>query len=46
MGYVILKLVLFDILGNKDMVKVKTVVIILKILGNFIVHRNFGNLFI
>ena len=26
------------------MVKIKTVVIILKILANFIVHRNFGNL--
>ena len=26
------------------MIKIKTVVIILKILANFIVHRNFGNL--
>ena len=26
------------------MVKIKTVVIILKILANFIVHRNFGDL--
>ena len=32
------------ILQNKDMVKIKTVVNILKILANFIVHRNFGNL--
>ena len=28
------------------MVKIKTVVIILKILANFIVHRNFGNLYL
>ena len=28
------------IVQNKDMVKIKTVVIILKILANFIVHRN------
>ena len=41
MGYVILKLVFFwIILQNKDMVKIKTVVIIVKILANFIVHRN------
>ena len=44
MGYVILKLVFFwIILQNKDMVKIKTVVIIVKILANFIVHQNFGN---
>ena len=40
MGYVILKLVFLIILQNKDMVKIKTVVIIVKILANFIVHRN------
>ena len=44
MGYVILKLVFLIILQNKDMVKIKTVVNILKILANFTVHRNFGNL--
>ena len=36
MRYVILKLVLFDDLQNKDMVKIKTVVIILKMLANSI----------
>ena len=30
------------ILQIKDMVKIKTVAIILKILANFIVHQNFG----
>ena len=40
MGYVILKLVFLIILQNKVMVKIKTVVIIVKILANFIVHRN------
>ena len=35
MGYVILKLVFLIILQNKDMVKIKTVVIILKILAKF-----------
>ena len=32
------------ILQNKDLVKIKTVVIILNILANFIVHRNFDHI--
>ena len=32
------------ILQNKEMIKIKTVVIVLKILANFMVHRNLGNL--
>ena len=32
------------ILQNKEMIKIKTVTIILKILANFMVHRNLGNL--